>query len=49
MELIELETREKDLHDTLVMQIDSVTSYKPVIFPNLVRFNEDIFNEVDNV
>lgn len=45
MELIDLETREKEIHAGMTVQIDWSTTYKPIIHPNMVRFNEELYND----
>ncbi len=33
------------MHAAMIVQVESLTTFKPIIQPNMVRFNEEIFNE----
>jgi hypothetical protein len=47
LELIEVESREKEIEGSIVIQVDSITSYKPVLHPSMVRFNEELYQEYE--
>ncbi len=44
--MIDLETREKEVQGFMIVHEDNLTSYKPVVYPNLVRFNEEVDSEL---
>ena len=46
LELIDIENREKGLQSVIMLQVDSATTYKGFIHPNIVKFNEEIFGEI---
>jgi hypothetical protein len=46
LEMIDLETREKEVQGFMIVHEDNLTSYKPVVYPNLVRFNEEVDSEL---
>jgi hypothetical protein len=46
LELIDIETREKEMQSLIAIQVDSATTYKGFIHPNILRFNEEIYGEV---
>ena len=48
LELINLESREKDFLAAMTVLLDTITTYKPVINSNLVRFNDELFNEFES-
>ena len=45
VELVDMETREKEMHAAMIIQVDSITTYKPVLHPNMIRFNEELLKE----
>jgi hypothetical protein len=45
LELIDIETREKEMHAAMIIQVDAITTYKPVLHPSMVRFNEELYND----
>jgi hypothetical protein len=47
LEMIDLETREKEVQGFMIVHEDSLTSYKPVVYPNLIRFNEEVESELE--
>lgn len=46
LEMIDVEIREKEYHAALELSIDALTMYKPVLQPSLVRFNEEMYQEI---
>ena len=46
LEMVDLEAREKEVQGFMIVHEDSLTSYKPVVYPNLVRFNEEVDGEI---
>ena len=46
LELIDIETREKEIQSVISVQVDSATTYKGFIHPNIVKFNEEIYGEI---
>lgn len=49
LELIDIETREKEIQGFLIIHEDGLTSYKPVIYPNLIKFNEEVENDLNRI
>lgn len=45
--MIELETREKERHAALTLNLDNLTTYKPIFHPHMIRFNEEMFKEIE--
>ena len=46
LEMVDVEAREKEVQGFMIVHEDSLTSYKPVVYPNLVRFNEEVDGEL---
>jgi len=46
LDLIDIESREKEIQSVILLQVDSATTYKGFIHPNIVKFNEEIFGEI---
>lgn len=42
-----MESREKETHAAMIIQSDGINQYKPVVHPHLVRFNEEVFTEIN--
>ena len=41
-----METREKDAHAAMILCSDGVNQYKPVVHPHMVRFNEEMMQDM---
>jgi len=42
LEVIDIETREKEVQGFMIVHEDMITSYKPIVYPNLIKFNEEV-------
>lgn len=42
VELVEIEMREKEVEAAQIVVRQEVLAYKPVVYPNLVEFNQEI-------
>ena len=40
--MIDIETREKEVQGFMIVHEDIITSYKPTLYPNLIKFNEEV-------
>ncbi len=49
LELIDIETREKEIHGFMIIHEDKINTYKPVIYPNLIKFNEEAEKDIKSI